>query len=119
MNDDELWNKAHKAGLDYYAVFGVFPEKIGIHHERLSHFVRDRIIFVERPTIPAAFFLRDDPQLSSLTYRQHVAWFKSVVGSSITWDEVYLPAPDDERRVISGDDIDRMALAKKTQEKGT
>src|SRR6266567_5805781 len=115
MNDDELWNKAHKAGLDYYAVYGVFPEKIGIHHKCVSQLKRDHIIFVEMPTFSISSLLSDELQQESISSRHHIAWFRPVVGPSIKLDEVYLPMPNDGLRVISGDDIARFAQAKTTR----
>jgi len=110
VNDTELYNKAAKAGYDYYMVYGSFPEKIGIPYERLHQFGCTQIIFPEMN--PVEYFREMMPDFTSITYRQHVARFEPVLGEKIKWDEVYLPYPGDDKRVISGEAIAYLAHQK-------
>lgn len=100
MNDTDLFNKAAKAGYDYRKVYGVFPGKIGIHHKRLSHFGRQQIIFPEMPSL-ARVDWTTPAQLEAITISQHRATFEPVSGIEIEWDEVYLPFPGSEHKVMS------------------
>lgn len=106
MNDTDLWDKAAKAGYDYRTVHGVFPDKIGIHYERLRQFGRQSIIFPEiTPPEQVNWLALEQADLESITIKQHYTRFDPVVGTKIKWDEVYLPVPDDPMKTISGEEI--------------
>ena len=105
MNDTDLYNKAAKAGYDYRTVHGSFPEKIGIHYERLRQFHRDCIIFPEPTPLEVNWFKLEEEIPPYPTLKQHHARFEPVVGKSIQWDEVYLPVPGSEQETISGEEI--------------
>jgi hypothetical protein len=118
MTDSELFHKASQAGYDYRTVHGSFPDKIGIHYQRLQSFPYRHIIFPERTELPAAvFFSLESPPLESITFRQHMAMFEPVIGKSIEYDEVYLPIPGEERGVISATQLGYLAAEQEREEK--
>ena len=80
MNDTDLYNKATKAGYDYRTVHGVFPEKIGIHYERLRQFHRDCIIFPEPTPLEVNWFALEDEVPPYPTFKQHRTRFEPVIG---------------------------------------
>ena len=104
MNDTDLWDKAAKAGYDYRTVHGCFPDKIGIHYERLRQFHRDCIIFPEPPPIEVNWFKPEEEIPPYPTLKQHHARFEPVVGEHIREDEVYVPVPG-AMNAISGEEI--------------
>lgn len=56
--DKELNRKAKQACQDYRQLYGVYPEKIGIHQERLQERFRTfprTITFPEMPELPSVF----------------------------------------------------------------
>lgn len=108
MNDSEFFNKAAKAGYDYRTVYGTFPDKIGIHHKRLSQFDHQYVIFPDPSPITLVNF---DGTGGPITIRQHKATFEPVVGRDIEWDEVYLPIPGDSMNVTSSVIMAKMARA--------
>src|SRR6266516_3499721 len=112
MNDSELYTKASQAARDYRTVHGVFPDKVGIHHKRLQSFPYRHIVFPEMTELPAVVFSLEEPSLESMTFRRHMVMFEPVIGEAIEWNEVYLPIPGKETKVISGQDIARFARAK-------
>ena len=107
MNDTELFAKASKAGYDYRALYGKFPDKIGIHYKRLGTF-RRFIIFLEQNPIPAVVE-QLDKAMEGITVRQHQTMVEPVVGADIEWDEVYVSAPGWTQKVLPSKFLATMA----------
>lgn len=109
MNDTELFAKASKAGYAYRALYGKFPDKIGVHYKRLGTFSRS-IIFLEQDPISAlAVVEQPDKAMERITIRQHQTMVEPVIGADIEWDEVYLSAPGWTQKVLTGKLLATMA----------
>ncbi len=103
-----LFEKAAKAAYDYKAVYGRFPDKIGIHATQLASLPRC-IFFPILPPISSLVNTSDDISLASPTLDRHEAIFEPVVGWGIHQDEVYLPVPGSQSKCVSGEFVAKMA----------
>ena len=118
MNDTDLWDKAAKAGYDYRTVHGCYPDKIGIHYERLRQFGRHQIIFPEiTPPEQVNWLALEQASPESITIRQHYTRFEPVIGEHTKRDEVYLPIPNDATGTISGEQLAYLAAEIEREER--
>jgi hypothetical protein len=111
MSEDELYNKALRAGQNHYAIYGKYPEKIGIHWQRINRFYQKYpcIVFLS-PTRNVPMLVEPESlAIQTPTFEQHTTTIGVVQGHFISPDDVYLPTPDGH--IISG-----AQLAQMTQE---
>jgi len=108
MSNQELFMQAQQAAIDYLAVYGLYPDKIGIHHARFHFFPYTHLV------IPIYAPLAGYSLLTSeiMPIRAHRVNFQAILGATLQEDEVYLPIPGNDARVISGE-----ALARKKAER--
>ena len=108
MSDTKLLDKALKAGYDYRAVYGKFPDKIGIHVKQLGLLPFYLLFILDPPPIEIAL-LADEPSLADMTIHRHEVRIEPVMGPDIYPDEVYFPAPGDESKCISSAFVAKLA----------
>ena len=114
---EELLRKAEQACFDYKAVFGKFPERIGIRSD-YPFPLPPSIVITELNPVPlqlAVQELKDEP-VEYATYTRHAIWLEPIAGPGIKPDEVYLPLPeskwlaDMKQRAFSSAVLAKMAM---------
>ncbi len=114
MSDEELLAKALRAGNDYNYVFNMFPDKIGIDYYRLQKFGYTFACFIVRDEEFNCVITEIGP--ISMPYgKRHIVQFEPVLGNSVSPFDVYLPDPNDNQKLISGEDIAKRAKAKRME----
>ena len=109
MNDSKTIAQAEKAARDYKAVYGKFPEKIGISYQYPCP-VPPSIILMELNPIPLNSVVQQlDKPWEYASYTQHCIPLEPIVGLNVKWDEFYLPLPGSETRVIAATLVAKMA----------
>lgn len=107
----ELRDKAAKASLQYRTLYGSFPSKIGIHILRIEFLGwLNPLIF---PDVTPFNYLED---ITAESIKNHEIKFVEVDGPYIDWNEVYLPAYQDEKHIISGEEISLLLYHKERKE---
>lgn len=106
MNGTDLLAKASKAGYDYRAIYGAFPEKIGIHAQQLG--LLPFVIFFPEPPPIELFTIQQDVS-KCIDIKRHETRFEPVMGEDIHPDEVYLPIPGSPYKCVSGEFVAKLA----------
>lgn len=113
MTDDELMERAARSGYNYRRVYGVFPDTIGIHWQRLKRMTQTCIMFPDPPTVTSQLYLVTDMDASSVRSCIHRTALEPLKDrEDMDYDEVYVPVPelpDGQQRLRSGEALARMA----------
>lgn len=112
---DAILAKAQQACYDYKAVYGKFPEKVGVRSD-YPFSLPPSIVIMELEPIPVQWTVQElsDESIPSASYTRHAIYLEPVAGPGIKMDEVYvtIPSPDPFRihaKVMDGAFVAKLA----------